>query len=270
MVKFSRIITDKELGRKRKSRLFRKSLKIIMGKRIFIKFGEKAHLQSIIDGTIRFAPAGNYIFMEEKLHKRGQGDCLEGKFIVNYEGYCITSPHIKKKEDDKGKIKINFPNINNMLVFCLTEYDEKYISNEGLLKIPNNELDNIKKDFPKATHALVILDDEKFIKAIENADNHKIISDKIHYFNLNVLNIRMINFLLTGRESTSLENQLCMTYENRYRHLLCKDEAFSNQNEYRFIVLDELSDLPKFYSFNYKGRYKLIKIDELRKQMDIS
>ena len=45
----------------------------------FIKYGEKEHLQQIIDGKLRFTPSQTYIKIEEKQHNKGQGDLLEGK-----------------------------------------------------------------------------------------------------------------------------------------------------------------------------------------------
>lgn len=244
-----------------------------MGKRVFVKYGEKEHLQSIMDGTIRFAPSQAYIKMEKELHNKGQGDLLEGKWVIHAERMKMTSNETGETTEIpfKGKVTVGIVDVNNMPVFCITEYDEKYISDKGELVIPNEKLESIKHDFPKATHALIVLDDTKFVEAVENAGGHQICSDSIHYYDYDINDIQMLSYLTTGDEysfKSGLKMQ-AMTYENRYRHLLCKDESFANQDEYRFIVLDKLSDILIFYPIQYMGRYKLLKIDDLKNPIDV-
>ena len=52
----------------------------------FIKYGEKEHLQQIVDGKLRFTPSQTYIKIEEKQHNKGQGDLLEGRMKIKIEG----------------------------------------------------------------------------------------------------------------------------------------------------------------------------------------
>ena len=73
--------------------------------------------------------------------------------------------------------------------------------------------------------------------------------------------LRMYMYLTTGDEK--LVNNGTMTYDNRYRHLLCKDISFSNQKEYRFIITDELIESPAFYDFHFNSEYKIVPIEEL-------
>lgn len=44
---------------------------------------------------------------------------------------------------------------------------------------------------------------------------------------------------------------------------MCKDVAFENQREYRFIGLDDLISTPVFYNFKYNGKYLIVSIDDL-------
>lgn len=63
--------------------------------------------------------------------------------------------------------------------------------------------------------------------------------------------------------------EMSMTYENRYRHFICKDKSFINQEEYRFIVTDELSDTPVFYKLNFVSKYLLLPISEFENPVEI-
>lgn len=56
---------------------------------------------------------------------------------------------------------------------------------------------------------------------------------------------------------------MSVTYDNRYRHLLCKDNDFAIQQEHRFIVLDQLIDKPVFYPFHFSSTHIIVPIDDL-------
>lgn len=51
--------------------------------------------------------------------------------------------------------------------------------------------------------------------------------------------------------------------------LLCKDISFSNQEEYRFIGLDELIMEPVFYSFSFNSQYLMVPIERLKQPLKI-
>lgn len=239
-----------------------------MSKRVLIKYGEKEHLEKIEEGKIRFAPSQVYVKMEEDLHNKGQGDLLEGKLVFHAEGLKLTRTDTGETIALSGKQRLlfNAPDINNMPVFCISEYGEDYFTDDDKLCIPQDKINSIKKDFPNATYALIVLDADDFINSVRCAGGHAIESDSIHYFDYETNNLRMMSFLSTGNEDISLFDSkatLSVSYENRYRILLCKDTEFSNQDEYRFVVKDELSDCPIFYDFNYSGKYLLLPIDNL-------
>lgn len=128
-------------------------------------------------------------------------------------------------------------------------------------------LDSIKKDFKDATHALIIYEPEKFIEDVHEINGHQFVGDNIRYYDYDVNSLEMFMFLCTGCEILQKNAELIMTYENRYRNLLCKDIAFSQQNEYRFIGLDEHIALPVFYEFKFNSRYAIIPIDQLYSPM---
>lgn len=204
-----------------------------------IKYGKKAHLEQIVKGAIRFAPSQTYIKLEEDLHNKGQGDLLEGKLKLKTQGVRVLD-----RENDNliatlppnSVIIISIQDVNNMPVFCLSQYGEDDISDyvddsNYKISLSNEKLQGIQSDFPKASHALIILEPEKFINDINNIGNHQFVSDRIRYYDYDINPLQMMMYLTSGSETIETNTAMSITYENRYRHLLCKDESFSNQEE---------------------------------------
>lgn len=228
--------------------------------KIFIKYGIKEHLKQIVNGKLRFSPSQNYVKMEELLHNKGQGDLLEGKMLLQIEGGHCCDPKTNELREilPKCRMLVDIQDVNNMPVFCLSSY---LIAEDNILSLEQNHLDLIKNDFPDATHALIIQAPDTFIQDVYSIAGHKIISDRIKYYDYSINTIQMYMYLTTGDEK--IVNNSTMIYDNRYRHLLCKDISFSNQQEYRFIILDELIKSPTFYDFQFNSQYKIVSIDEL-------
>lgn len=234
-----------------------------------IKYGKAEHLQQIIDGRLRLTPSQNYIKIEEAQHNKGQGDLLEGKMKIQMESahlYDIdTHELIRVLPKSTGVISIQ--DVSDMPIFCLSHYGSEYIrENNGnfYIQIDEVHLESIKKDFSDATYALVILEPEKFISDIKNIEDTEFVCDKIQYYDYETNTIQMYMFLTTGDTEVKTNKELSMTYENRYRHLLCKDTAFENQREYRFIALDKLIKEPIACSFIFTSRYLLVPVDDLK------
>ena len=208
---------------------------------IFIKYGEKEHLQQIVDGKLRFTPSQTYIKIEEKQHNKGQGDLLEGRMKIKIEGARKSHPETNEylRTLPKSTVVISIQDVSNMPIFCLSYYgEESMVDVEGLttIDIDDEHIDGVKKDF---------------------------VSGEIKYYDYDMDPIQMYMFLAMGTEEIQTDKYLSMTYDNRYRHLLCKDVAFENQREYRFIRLDDLISNPVFYNFKYNGKYLIVPIDDL-------
>lgn len=208
---------------------------------IFIKYGEKEHLQQIVDGKLRFTPSQTYIKIEEKRHNKGQGDLLEGRMKIKIEGDRMFHPETNEYLGTlpKSTVVISIQDVSNMPIFCLSYYgEESMVDVEGLttIDIDDEHIDGVKKDF---------------------------VSGEIKYYDYDMNPIQMYMFLAMGTEEIQTDKYLSMTYDNRYRHLLCKDVAFENQREYRFIRLDDLISNPVFYNFKYNGKYLIVPIDDL-------
>ena len=241
-----------------------------MNNGFMIKYGKKQHLQQIVDGVIRFAPSQDYVKLEKQQHNKGQGDLLEGKWVIHAERMTMEDLDNNQVIEipQKTKIVLGAVDVNDMPMFCISQYGSEYIiktESDERICLTKDKLECIRRDFPDATHALIILEQQKFIDSIKNIKGHIVVSDSIHYYNYDINDIRMASFLTTGDELSYKIGKvvMSMTYDERYRHLMCKDKYFIEQNEYRFIVTDELSDVPIFYNFSFESKYVLLPISEL-------
>lgn len=245
-----------------------------MQPKIFIKYGEYDHLKQIVDGKLRFAPSQNYVLMEKEQHNKGQGDLLEGKMKIKIERAKMYHPETNELMAiiPQSECLVSIQDVNNMPVFCISGYDEKDIKEKDgkrFLKISHEKIDCIKTDFKKATHALIIFDISRFINDVSQIKNHTVANDYIHYYDYDINTLQMFAYLATGSEEYEKNKEMVTTYDNRFRHLLCKDIAFSQQQEYRFIVLDELIENPVFYPFNFSSEYMIVPIDDLYNVIEI-
>lgn len=242
-----------------------------MNIRFMVKYGEKGHLEQLIGGKIRFAPAKTYIEIEETQHQKGQGDLLEGKMKIKAERMRIFHPETNEliQEVPSCVILWSTPDVKRMPVFCLSQYDDSSIQDykddeNYTIAIPEEKLAGIRVDFPKATHALVILDPDEFINDVQSIPDHRIVGDSIRYYDYDINPLQMFMFLSSGDETVQTGGPFTMTYEDKFRLLLRKDKDFSKQDEYRFIGIEEIIDEPEFYDFKLTSRYLLVPIEQLK------
>lgn len=232
-----------------------------------VKFGKKEHLEQIVSGETRFSPSQKYVEQEKKLHDKGQGDLLEGKMKLHVESYTMES------HEDGRIIKVNHPedfliniqDVNDMPIICYLcgtyeDCSEYKAPNEYIINFSEDVKETIIKDFHNPDSALIIFEPQRYIKDMQERLNT--VSSSIRYYDYSKMWIQQYMFLCKGDEDAEIGNGI-MTYDNRYRHLLCKDIAFKNQKEYRFIKLDELIDSPKTYEFAFDYDYEIVPCEKL-------
>lgn len=172
----------------------------------------------------------------------------------------------------KSTVTISIQDVSNMPIFCLSHYDEKYVGikdDKKTIEIDDAHIEGVKRDFPKATHALVILEPAKFISSVHKIVGKRFVNDEIKYYDYDINTLQMYMYLTTGDTELKTNEELAITYEKRYRHLLCKDISFEGQREFRFVELDELINEPVFYNFNFDSKYLLVPINKLTKHIII-
>lgn len=246
-----------------------------MKKTILIKYGKLEYLQKIVEGSIRFMPSNYYVKMEKIEHKKGQGDCFDGKMIMKANSINLES--IDKKESfgcfDRVNIIASFEDVGEMPIFCLAYYEDLDIitcDNKAFFELPKAELDCAKTDFENETHALILFEPEKFINSIIGIEGKKIVGEKVRYFDYNIPSIQMISFLTTGNDNIIKDKKYSMNYDDRYRQLLCKSDYFKHQKEFRFIILNELTNDPIVCKFPFNAKFKIVPIEDLCGRIDIT
>lgn len=232
-----------------------------------VKFGKRDHLQEIVEGMLRFSPSQTYIELEEKQHKKGQGDLLEGKMKIRCTSLKAYDPDTNEflgEINNEVMLTMSIQDVKNIPVFCLTSGDKshciEYISdNRYKIKFNDIQKNTVINDFPDSDSALIILEPNKFINDITR--KYISVSDIIRYYDYEILTLEMLCLIL-GVNEIEPGKSYSLKYENKYRHLLCKDISFVNQNEYRFLLLDEYIDKPKKYAFEFTSKYKLVSLDD--------
>lgn len=239
-----------------------------------VKYGKKEHLQQIIDGKMRFTPSQHYIDIEEAQQIRGQGDRLEGRMELSPGKFVFCNPNHGEviRSVDEATATVSIYDVDKMLLSCFAAYDEKCIidyvnEKEYKILLPNEIQECINRDFPVATHALIILEPNKFIQRVCDIKGHKIIGDSIKYFRRD----EPEKYVYWATGGVTLKSGKYTLYgKNRYRFLLTKDKSFENQHEYRFICLDTISEKPIQYSFEFISEYMLVPIRDLQKGIQVN
>lgn len=240
----------------------------------FVKFGKREHLQQTIDGSLRFSPSQYYIELEEKQHKKGQGDLLEGKMKIKFTEAQLYHPDTNKL---LGELKdsvfvMAIQDVKNIPVFCLTAGNKSHCidfvnENKYTIKFNDVQRDTIEKDFPEADSALILAQPNNFINDI--TQKYKSVSDIIRYYNFDFPTMNMLCTIL-GVDEIKPNTRYSLTYDNKYRHLLCKDITFKNQNEYRFLILDEYIEQPRNYKFELTSKYLLVSLHDFFNGVEVN
>jgi hypothetical protein len=233
----------------------------------FIKFGKKDHLQQIVDGKVRFSPSQYYIELEKTQNNKGQGDLLEGKMKIRCISAKLYHPDTNQYIGELKNVIITLAiqDVNNIPIFCLSAGNKShcidyYSSGKFKIKFNKKQIDTVFQDFPNADSALIIPQPERFINDISS--KYSCISNLIKYYNYDILTTDMLCTVLNIDEIMP-NIKYPLTFDNKYRHLLCKDISFINQNEYRFILLDEYIKKPKFYDIYFSSSYIIVNLNEL-------
>ncbi len=232
----------------------------------FVIIGKMDHLQQIIDGSLRFSPSQRYIELEEKQHNKGQGDLLEGRMKIKCTSVKVYHPDTNQflGKIENVVVTMAIQDVKNIPAFCLTAGNRlhclEYINEcEYTVKFNDIQKNTILKNFPDADAALVFLQPEKFINDITRKYN--CISDFIRYYDYDILTTDMLCTIL-GVEEIKPKTKYYLTYDNKFRHLLCKDMAFKNQDEYRFLILGEYIEEPKKYEYELTSDYILVNLKD--------
>ena len=116
----------------------------------------------------------------------------------------------------KSTVVISIQDVSNMPIFCLSYYGaESIVDVDGLttIHIDAEHIDSVKKDFLKATHALILFEPEKFISSVEKIEGKHFVSGKIKNYDDDINPIQIYMFLTRGTEEIQTDKYLSMTYD---------------------------------------------------------
>jgi len=234
-----------------------------------VKFGERDHLQQLADGKIYFSNAMSFIKLEEEQQKKGQGDLYEGRMFLPVFNMQIRDPETDELIMTISDVNLNmgFEGLETMPLFCITagtiDDCNEWISNKDYnIKFTDEKARTIKEHFGTADSALVITEPLMFIQNVKAAFSHECISDMVRYYNMSFLTTDRLSYLLGCDEKLLSGSSFAMKTDNIYKHLFCKDNYFTLQSEYRFVVPKLIMDTPTLFDFEMKASSILLDIDD--------
>ncbi len=244
-----------------------------------IKFGERQHMERFADGYLYFSNALRFRELENTLKKKGQGDYLEASSK-------IYGTDMKMYDYDTGEFcgqiqnsvgVFHYAPADNIPVFCLftcTVNDCMYVkeNNTYKLNLPNSIKQDIKEHFDKADTAAIITNPQLFIEKINEAFCGKAKMGQVNYFDIegresvngqNVMDLEYFKYLTQDTPPEIVDGYKKYTFkaEYVYRSLLCKDNYFINEQEYRIMLPEQEISVPKEYSIGTSLPIKLFDID---------
>lgn len=243
----------------------------------FLKFGEKVHLDGISKGELFFSNALKFRQIEEKLFIKGQGDKLEG-------GSMFYSQNMTMIDNDtnevvmtgvSGNMLVHYEPANLLPVYCLFACYEKDCTRleDGSLQfhIADGIKENIIEHFPKADSVAIISAPEDFVNSVVSSIGSDVKHGEVNYFNLygfdseygKSMDIRYIKYLAQDMEPQKVPGGTQYTFSANYvyRSLLCKDEFFSKEQEYRFILPDRKINEGTIFNIDFKGMVDVQSLD---------
>ncbi|AZV56766.1 hypothetical protein [Clostridium sp. AWRP] len=221
------------------------------------KFSELSNLKKLKNGNMYFSNAENFRKIEEEQFIRGQGDKYDGMFNI----FTVSAKFIPNKSTDNEYVvnnipfSIDFEGNKNKAVFCIMagtkenciEYEGK---NHYKIKFNKEQSNLIKNHFRNADSVLIIKNPLAFIENIHTNIKNHICDNKVFYYKNNRLTDKFINFIFQTNFNNIGKREMSINQNNVHRFLLCKDEFFKLQQEYRFILYDTFIDEPRTFFIN--------------------
>jgi hypothetical protein len=222
----------------------------------FVKFGKKDHLERLLAGNIYFSNAGKFREIEEEQLKKGQGDKCDGMFNVLADKAVLTSNNQPdtSRELFNQLFNIDFGKNAMKAVFCITAGTKEncsYFKDERHYKIQFCEVqaNTFREHFPKADSVLLIKRPLDFIENVYNNIGHACYCNKVLYYKKDHLTVEFCGFIFEEIKKTNTSKVNMRQYVvdecNVYRFLLCKDNFFKLQQEYRIVLYKTKINSPR-------------------------
>ena len=248
----------------------------------FLKFGKRKNISSIKNNQLWFSTPETLRPLEDSL-VRGQGDKHEGGMRLITKNFLFTEEETGKQFRVSGPtVNIDFliEPVNKVPLYCLFACYEKDCDTNGKIVLSKEIQQTIREHFPEADAVVIVPNPEEFVKKITNTiscngkEDIRCISESVGYyhvfgFNERALDLSMFEYLTQDSPVRQTEKGWERTALQKYawRILFCKDVFFQNEQEYRFILPDEIVENGKLYEADIDGdSIEIMDLDEFFKQ----
>lgn len=252
--------------------------------RFFLKFGEKKHIEEFASGILYCSNAVTFWGIEDKLKIKGQGDILEA-------GVKTFSQRMTMQDYETGKIAvINVP-VNaiahiepakHIPVFCLFAVfdDNCEITPDGSprIKLSAETKATIREHFPKADSVAVISNPMQFVEDVEKSIGHRTEHECVHYFHIEkglkieksdqtAMDMEYMKYLMQDTPPKVEKGKTTYSFAAKYayRVLFCKDVFFEREQEYRFVLPEEIIHSGTKYPVKIQENIPVYPIDQFLK-----
>ena len=239
-----------------------------------------------------FSTAETFHQIEDNL-VRGQGDKLEAGMFISATKVQYTPCNTDVTTELSGgeyNFNIYIESVKKTPVFCLFACYDKDIDAFGNIQLTEDIRNSILEHFPEADAVAVIQDPDRFIKNVLKCirrigdDMHlDCRADSVRYFNMCGINTMLSDgksvkandmefwkFIIQDHEPEKEGSRVKYTvYESdAWRHLLCKDVFFQQEQEFRFILPNEKIDGGGLYKIDVPEKVHIIDLDEFFSKMN--
>lgn len=240
--------------------------------RCFLKFGEEQFLSRLLKNKIYFTTAKRCIEYEEKAKKKGVGDQFEA-------GIGLYSNAPVRLSSQSGSVVI--PNFSAILrlepaegipIYCVFAVDEEYCTelsdSRFMISLPKDVREWFTEHYPEHTHVTIIQDPDTFCNDVQNTCPH-CVQDFVKY----------VNKVPGNPGNHPLQALLDMSHfdgqhgyglvEDAYKILFKKEQGFSSEHEYRFVLNTEVIAQPEERDVTIHSDIQIVSVNDFWNGMSI-
>lgn len=235
----------------------------------FLKFGIREHLERLKTGHVFFSTAESIGKAEQETAKRGVGDSLEGGVYLAY------IPQRSIGTPSGFRLKLDFEPAMFLPLFCLfvcnldevKEIDTDYY----YLDIQEENIKWFQDNFMNYDSVAIIRNPNLFIDNMITSFGNSCVHQRVNYINKDATqsgrNSHPMQALLEiSDQPVSQENgswSRSFRADDAYKLLFQKDEYFSCEREYRFILKDKKLESPTEMEVNISAPIHIMGIADL-------
>lgn len=240
-----------------------------------LKFGEREHMESLVNGNIYCSNAITFWEIEDKLKIRGQGDILEAGTRIFAQKMIMQHLDTNEVIAEFGKAKglVRIEPAEKMPIFCMFAVyeDDCKMDNNGkvVISLSEEKKHTIRKHFPNADAVVIVPNPDGFIEDIRKSIGTDLKAESVHYFHIDkglgtndrqtAIDMEYMKYLMQDAPPVKVDGATRYTFYEDYafRVLFCKDVFFDKEQEYRIVLPNEKIENGKSYPVNLSTKYEI-------------